>query len=48
MDCYICILFAMSSRLVKMLLFWSVMQSSGGVSRFLKNLLFIFCWADFI
>ena len=42
MDCWICISFAMSSRLVRMLLFWSVMQSSGGVSKFLKTFLFIF------
>ena len=41
MDCYICISFAMSSRLVRML-FWSVIQSSGGISRFLKTFLFIF------
>ena len=42
MDCYIRISFAMSSRLVRMLLFWSIMQSSGGVSKFLKTFLFIF------
>ena len=42
MDCCIYISFAMSSGLVKMLLFRSVMQSSGGVSRFLKTFLFIF------
>ena len=42
MDCCICISFAMSSRLIRMLLFWSVMQSSGGVSRFLKTVLFFF------
>ena len=42
MDCCICISFAMSSRLVRMLLFWSVMQSSGGISRFLNTFLFIF------
>ena len=34
MDCYICISFAMSSGLVRMLLFWLVMESSGGISRF--------------
>ena len=42
MDYYICISIAMSSGLVRMLLFWSVMQSSGGVSKFLKTFLFIF------
>ena len=42
MDCCICISFAMSSGLVRMLLFQLVMQSSGGVSRFLKTFLFIF------
>ena len=42
MDCYICISFAKSSGLVRMLLFQSVIQSSGRVSRFLKNLLFIY------
>ena len=42
MDCYICISFAMSSRLVRMLLFLLVMQSSGGVSKILKTFLFIF------
>ena len=42
MDCCICISFAMSFGLVKMLLFRSVMQSSGGVSRFLNTFLFIF------
>ena len=42
MDCCICISFAMSSGLVRMLLFLSVMQSSGGVSKFLKTFLFIF------
>ena len=42
MDCCICISFAMSSELVRMLLFRSVMQSSGGVSNFLKTFLFIF------
>ena len=42
MDCCICISFAMSSRLVRILLFLSVMQSSGGVSKFLKTFLFIF------
>ena len=42
MDCCICISFAMSSRLVRMLLFRSVMQSSGGVSKFLKTFLFIY------
>ena len=42
MDYCICISFAMSSRLVRMLLFLLVMQSSGGVSKFLKTFLFIF------
>ena len=42
MDCCICISFAMSFGLVRMLLFQLVMQSSGGVSNFLKTLLFIF------
>ena len=46
MDCCICISFAMSSGLIRILLFWSVMQSSGGVSegvsRFLNTFLFIF------
>ena len=42
MDCCICISFAMSSGLVEMLLFPSIMQSSGGVSKILKNFLFIF------
>ena len=41
MDCCICISFAMSSGLVRMLLFRSVMQSTGGVSNFLKTSLFI-------
>ena len=41
MDCCICISFAMSFRLVRMLLFQSVTQSSGGVSRFLNTFLFI-------
>ena len=41
MDYCICISFAMSSGLVRML-FRSVIQSSGGVSRFLKTFLFIF------
>ena len=42
MDYFIYILFAISSRLVNILLFQLVMQSSGGVSKFLKNFLFIF------
>ena len=42
MDCCICISFAMSSGLVRMLLFRSVMQSNGGVSTFLRTFLFIF------
>ena len=42
MDCCMCISFAISFGLVKMLLFLSVMQSSGGVSKFLKTFLFIF------
>ena len=42
MDYCICTSFAMSSGLVRMLLFLSVMQSSGGVSKFLKTFLFIF------
>ena len=43
MDCCICISFAMSFGLVRMLLFRSVMQSSGGVSKFLKiSFLFIY------
>ena len=37
-----CISFAMSSKLVRMLLFWSVMQSNDSVSRFLNTLFFIF------
>ena len=42
MDCCIYISFAMSSGLVRMLLLRSVIQLSGGVSRFLKTFLFIF------
>ena len=42
MDFYICISFAKSYGLVRMLLFRSIMQSSGGVSRFLNTFLFIF------
>ena len=42
MDCCICISFAMSSGLVRMLLLRSVIQSNGGVSRSLKTFLFIF------
>ena len=42
MDCCICISVAMSYGLVKMLLFWSIIQSNGGVSRFLNTFLFIF------
>ena len=42
MDFCICISFAMSSGLVRMLLFLLVMQSNGGVSNFLKTFLFIF------
>ena len=42
MDCCICISFAMSSRLVRMLLFWSVMELNGGILRFLNTFLFIF------
>ena len=42
MDCCTCISFAMFYRLVRMLLFQSVMQSSGGVSKFLKTFVFIF------
>ena len=34
--------FAMSFGLVRMLLFLSIMQSNGGVSRFLNTFLFIF------
>ena len=41
-DCCMCISFAMSSGLVSMLLFLSLMQSNGGVSWFLKTLLFIY------
>ena len=41
MDCYVCISVAISSRLVRMLLFRSVMQSNDGVSRFLNTFLFI-------
>ena len=42
MDCCICISFAISFGLVKMLLFLSLMQSNGSVSRFLNIFLFIF------
>ena len=42
MDCYIWISLAMSTGFVSMLLCSSVMQSSGGVSWFLKTLLLIF------
>ena len=42
MDSCICISFAISSGLVRMLLFRSIMQSNGGVSRFLNTFLFIF------
>ena len=41
-DYCICISFAMSSGFVSILLFWLVMQSSGGVLMFLKTFLFIF------
>ena len=41
MDCCICISFAIFSGLVRMLLFRSVIQSNGGVSRFLNTFLFI-------
>ena len=41
MDCCVSISFAISSGLVRMLLFRSVMQSNGGVSRFLNTFLFI-------
>ena len=39
--CCICILFAISSQLVCILLFWLVMQSNDGVSKFLNTFLFI-------
>ena len=42
MDCCIFISFAISSVLIKMLLFRSIMQSNDGVSRFLNTFLFIF------
>ena len=42
MHCCIYILFTMSSGLVRMLLFWSIIQSNGGSSRFLNTFLFIF------
>ena len=42
MDCCICISFAISSELVRMLLFRSIIQSNGGVSRFLNTFLLIF------
>ena len=42
MDCCICISFAISFGLVRMLLFRSIMQSNGSVSRFLNTFLFIF------
>ena len=42
MDCCICISFAMSSGLVRILLLRSIIQSRGGISRFLKTFLFIF------
>ena len=42
MDCCICISFAISSGLVRILSLRSVIQSKGGVSRFLKTFLFIF------
>ena len=41
MDCCICISFAISSGLVRILLLRSVIQSRGGVSRFLTTFLFI-------
>ena len=40
--CCMCISFAMSSGFVSILLLRSLMQSSGGVSRFLNTFLFIF------
>ena len=42
MDCCLWISFAMSAGFVSMLLYSSVIQSSGGVSLFLKTLLLIF------
>ena len=39
MDYYICISFAISFGLVRILLFRSVMQSNGGISRFLNTFL---------
>ena len=42
MDFCIYISFAMSFGLVRMLVFLSIMQSSGGVSKILKTFLFIF------
>ena len=41
MDCCKCISFAISYGLVRILLFQSVMQSNGGVSRFMNTFLFI-------
>ena len=48
MNCCMCISFAISSRLVMMLLFWSIMQSNGGVSRFLNTFVFYLFLVDFI
>ena len=42
MDCCACISFAIFDGLVRMLLFWSIMQSNGDVSRFLNTFLINF------
>jgi hypothetical protein len=42
MDCCMCISFAMSSGLVKMLLCLSMIESRGEVSEFLNTFLFTF------
>ena len=42
MDCCICISLVVSSGLVSVLFFWSIMQSNGGVSKSLNTFLFIF------
>ena len=42
MDCCICISFAISFGLVRMLLLRSIIQSNGGISKFLNTFLFIF------
>ena len=47
-DCWKWISLAMSNGFVSMLLYLSVMQSSGGVSWLLKIFLCIFFWVFFV